>query len=154
MKKKKMLFQTAKTVLLSLLFYGAVSFENAQKERLLVLFAVFAVYLALGWLRGFLKNWEWVYTLSFLLDIMLVYTLEYHSRLLINYFLHIFYFVIMLEAFLSLERKRALMMGSAAVILSLIKYVILVYYKTIFANVSQLIFFFLLGALILVTLNA
>jgi signal transduction histidine kinase len=79
-----------------------------------------------------------------------VFTLEINSRLLINYFFHSFYIVILLEAALTLSLKSGIIIGAAAVLVSLIKYVYLIYYKFNLSNVSQLAFFLMLNGLILV----
>ncbi|WP_214659259.1 sensor histidine kinase [Candidatus Formimonas warabiya] len=154
MKDKKMALHLGKIGVLSLLFYGAVYFENAQQERLVVLLFVFVAYLALGIGRHFLlRNKDSWYALSFFLDIGLVYTLEVHSRLLINYFFHFFYLIILLEAFLTLKRNRGLLIGAVAVLVSLIKYGFLIYYKFSLATVSQMVFFLFANVLILVMIS-
>ncbi len=145
--------QALKTVILSVLFCGAVYFENAQQQRLMILIGIFAAYIAVGLLRGMLKRNEFLYSCSFLLDIALVYTMEHQSRLLINYFLHSFYIIILLETALTLKRSKGLMIGTAAVLVSLIKYTLLIYYKFNLANVSQMAFFLLANVLILVIVN-
>jgi len=151
MEKKRRLFYTIKTMLLIILFCSAVYFENAQQQRLFILIAVFLVYLAVG--LGRLKSGpagRW-YSLSFAADIALVFALEYNSRLLINYFFHSFYIFILLEAALTLPLKRGIAIGAASVLVSLIKYAYLIYYKFNLSNVSQLAFFLMLNGLILVT---
>ena len=76
--------------------------------------------------------------------------MEQNSRLLINYFFHSFYIIVLLEAALSLPLRRGIVVGAAAVIISLIKYGYLIYYKFNLANVSQMAFFLLVNVLILV----
>lgn len=150
MEKKRRLFYIIKTILLVILFCSAVYFENAQQQRLFILIAVFLVYLAVGLGRltsGPAGRW---YSLSFAADIALVFALEYNSRLLINYFFHSFYIFILLEAALTLPLKRGIAIGTASVLVSLIKYVYLIYYKFNLSNVSQLAFFLMLNGLILV----
>ena len=139
-----------KTIILSILFCGAVYFENAQTQRLYILIAVFALFLAAGFCRIPMKPSSKYYYLSFFIDIALIFALEYNSRLLINYFLHSFYMIILLEAVLSLELRRGIIIGTAAVLVSLIKYAYLIYYKFNLSNVSQLAFFLLINVLILV----
>jgi len=149
MEKRKRLLYIIKTILLSILFFSAVYFENAQQQRLFVLVSVFLLYLCvgLGRLAAGVSKW---YHLSFILDIALVFFLEFNSRLLINYFFHSFYIIILLEAALTLPLKRGIAIGSAAVLVSLIKYIYLIYYKFNLSNVSQLAFFLMVNALILV----
>lgn len=150
MEKRRKLFYAIKIILLSTLFCAAVYFENAQQQRLFLLATVFLLYLAVGFGRlipSHDSNW---YCLSFIIDITLVFILEFNSRLLINYFFHSFYIVILLEAALTLPLKKGIIIGAAAVIVSLIKYVYLIYYKFNLSNVSQLAFFLMLNGLILV----
>lgn len=151
MSNRRRLIYLLKTIILTILFCAAVYFENAQQQRLFVLVAVFALYLAAGFGRGFIKPESTLYYLSFIIDIALAYTLEYNSRLLINYFFHSFYIAILLEAALTLGLRRGITIGAAVVLVSLIKYAYLVYYKFNLANISQLAFFLMVNVLILVT---
>lgn len=144
------LLHLLKATVLTVMFCTAVYFENAQQQRLLVLIGVFALYLAIGFGRGFIQPESRLYFLSFIADITLVYVLEYNSRLLINYFFHSFYIIILLEAALTLGLKRGIAIGAAAVLISLIKYAYLIYYKFNLSNVSQLAFFLMVNVLILV----
>jgi signal transduction histidine kinase len=86
----------------------------------------------------------------FLVDIALIYILESNSRLLINYFFHSFYIIIFLEASLILPLKKGITIGIITVIISMIKYVYLIYYKFNLSNVSQMVFFLMVNILILV----
>lgn len=150
MDKRKRLLYIARTIILTILFCAAVYFENAQQQRLLILMALFGLFIAAGLFRlraGYESKW---YAASFIADLLLVFSLEYNSRLLINYFFHSFYIFILLEAALTLPLKRGIAIGSASVLVSLIKYVYLIYYKFNLSNVSQLAFFLLVNALILV----
>lgn len=153
MLSKKVSAQILKIVILTALFCGAVYFENAQQQRLFILLGVFAAYIVVGLFRVMLKGNESLYSYSFLLDTALVYAMEHQSRLLINYFLHSFYIIILLEVSLTLKRNRGLVIGTAAVLVSLIKYVLLIHYKFNLSNVSQMAFFLLANVLILVIVN-
>lgn len=150
MEKQRRRFQLIKAVVLTILFCTAVYFENAQQQRLLVLVAVFVLYLAPGFARSFMQAGSTGYFISFFADIALVYMLELNSRLLINYFLHSFYIIILLEAALTLGLRRGALIGGFAVVISLIKYIYLIYYKFNLSNVSQLAFFLMVNILILV----
>ena len=98
MEKGRRLFSIIKAILFTLLFCTAIYFENAQRQRLYALVFIFALYLAVGFGRGLIRRYDNLYFLSFILDIALVYTLEYNSRLLINYFFHSFYIAVLLES--------------------------------------------------------
>lgn len=86
---------------------------------------------------------------SFLFDILLVFLLEQNSRLLINYFFHSFYIIIVLESSLLLDLKKGLSIGVITVIVSVIKYAYLIYYKFNLSSVSQMAFFLMVNILIL-----
>lgn len=150
MEIKKRLLYLLKTVILLILFCTAVYFENAQQQRLFLLVGIFVLYWAAGFGRGIINRGSKLYYLSFLLDIALVYALEYNSRLLINYFFHSFYIIILLESSLLLGLRKGMAVGAAAVLVSLIKYIYLIYYKFNLSNVSQLAFFLMVNVLILV----
>lgn len=150
MKNGKHLFYLLKLVLSAVLFCGAVFFENAQQQRLFLLVFIFAAYLASGYARCLIKNDKMYFYLTFYLDIALIFLLEQNSRLLINYFFHSFYIIVLLEAALSLPLRRGIAVGAAAVVVSMIKYGYLIYYKFNLASVSQMAFFLLVNVLILV----
>lgn len=150
MEKGRRLLYVLKAIIITILFFAAVYFENAQQQRLYLLVSVFVLYLAVGFARGRISRDSTLYYLSFILDIALIFILEYNSRLLINYFFHSFYIIMLLEAALSLGFKRGMTIGVIAVLVSLIKYVYLIYYKFNLSNVSQLAFFLMISVLILV----
>jgi len=139
-----------KFMILIILFSAALYFENAQQQRLLVLVGIFVIYLFCNLGKCFIKHDSKLYFISFIIDIVLVYILEYNSRLLINYFFHSFYIIILLESALSLDMKRGVIIGLFAVLVSLIKYVYLIYYKFNLSNVSQMAFFLMVNGLILI----
>lgn len=153
MEKKIKLLYLIKAVVLTVLFSAALYFENAQQQRLFSLSIIFIVYMVIGFLRCFNKSGSNLYFISFIVDIAVVYILEYNSRLLINYFFHSFYIIILLEAALSLNMKKGIAIGSIAVFVSMIKYIYLIYYKFNLSNVSQMAFFLMANALILVTVG-
>lgn len=148
--KENKLFYLLKFILSIVLFCGAVYFENAQLQRLFLLVLIFAVFLVSGFVRGLIKQEMYYFYLTFYVDIALIFLMEQNSRLLINYFFHSFYIIILLEAALSLTLRRGVIIGAAAVLVSLIKYGYLIYYKFNLANISQMAFFLLVNVLILV----
>jgi signal transduction histidine kinase len=76
--------------------------------------------------------------------------MELNSRLLINYLFHSFYIIVLLEASLTLELAKGIILGSLIVLVSMIKYIYLIYYKFNLSNMSQMMFFFMINILILV----
>lgn len=150
MARGKKLLYLLKFIFSAVLFCGAVYFENAQEQRLVLLILIYAAFLTCGIARFLIKPDKLYFYLTFYLDIALIYFMEQNSRLLINYFFHSFYIIILLEAALSLNLKRGVTAGAAAVLVSLIKYGYLIYYKFNLANISQMAFFLLINVLILV----
>lgn len=148
--REKKLFYFLKFILSIVLFCGAVYFENAQQQRLFLLVLIFVVFLGSGIVRCLIKQETLYFYLTFYVDIALIFLLEQNSRLLINYFFHSLYIIILLEAALSLNLRRGVFIGTAAVLVSLIKYGYLIYYKFNLANISQMSFFLLVNVLILV----
>ncbi|MGE5678051.1 MAG: sensor histidine kinase [Pseudomonadota bacterium] len=143
-------FYFIKSAILTILFSAAVYFENAQQARFFTLVALFLLYLAAGFSRQiFGASGKWYYY-SFFLDTALVFALEFNSRLLINYFFHSFYIFILLEAALALPLRRGITAGAISVLVSLIKYAYLIYYKFDLSSVSQMAFFLMVNGLILV----
>lgn len=143
-------FYFLKFILSLALFCGAVYFENAQQQRLFLLVLIFAAFLGSGFVRYLMNQETFYFYLTFFMDIALIFFMEQNSRLLINYFFHSFYIIVLLEAALSLTLRRGVIVGAAAVLVSLIKYGYLIYYKFNLANISQMAFFLLVNVLILV----
>jgi len=148
--EKKYLY-LLKLILSTALFCGALFFENAQERRIILLVTIFAAYLAVGFVRFLTGQNHRYFYWSIYLDIILIFLMEQNSRLLINYFFHSFYIIILLEAVLSLDLKKGILTGSAAVLVSMIKYGYLIYYKLSLASISQMAFFLMVNILILVT---
>jgi len=140
----------AKITVLTILFFSALYFENAQQHRLLVLVVVFFVLIANNIYKYFSNKQSKIYGLLFIIDLVLIYLLELNSRLLINYFLHSFYIIILLEASITLPIKNGIIIGIITIIISMIKFIYLVYYKFNLLNFSQMIFFLLINILIMV----
>lgn len=150
MDKNIKLINLIKCIVLTVLFIAALYFENAQQLRVIILIAVFICYLAVDFYRSFLKRDSKLYFLSFILNIILAYSLEYNSRLLINYFFHSFYIVILFEAALLMDMKKGIIIGLITLFVSMIKYAYLIYYKFNLSSISQMAFFLMFNILILV----
>lgn len=148
--KDKRLLYLLKLIVSMFLFLGALYFENPQQIRLYILVVVFLLYLTTGFVKAFLKKENKLYIIFFILDIAFIYIMEYNSRLLINYFFHSFYIIVLLEASLTLGFKNGILIGIFTLSVSMIKYVYLIYYKFNYSNVSQLSFFLMVNILIIV----
>lgn len=146
---KKMFF-IIKMLALTILFLSALYFENAQQQRLIVLVVVFFIFISNNIYKYFSNKENKVYPLLFILDLVLIYIFELNSRLLINYFLHSLYIIILLEASITLPINKGIIIGAITIIASLLKFIYLIYYKFNLSNISQLVFFLIINILILV----
>ncbi len=150
---KKKYFLIIKLLLSLSLFLLAINFEKASNERLKVLLGIFACYFLLGILRKVLIKKRIVYIVSFIIEIILIYTIEYNSRFLINYFYHLLYILTLIDISINLKRKNSIVIGIILVTVSLIKYVFLVYYELNLSNISEMAFFTLISVFVLLILN-
>ena len=147
--KSLMLYYGLKTVLLSALVIIGISFENARGSRLYFLIAYFSIYIAMGYFREkTTKNRNTLCTISFIIDIALVYGMESNSKYLINYLYHPFYVIIMAEAAFLLK-KNGLKIGILSAGISSIKFIQWIYYYRDFTNISATLFHFLIMAFVL-----
>ncbi|MGF7059377.1 sensor histidine kinase [Brassicibacter mesophilus] len=151
--KKKNLFNVLKILLVAIILWAALKFENANNMRLIILIGTSLLYIVVGIIRSYFIKRSSVYPLLFLFDVTIVFLLEYNSKYMINYFLHSLYLLILLEAALMLNRKKGIIIGIITVAASLVKYLILIYYKSNFSNISQMAFFTLINVFVLVTIN-
>lgn len=138
-----------KTAILLVLFISALYFENAQQQRLLILIAVFLLFIINNVVKYFVNKKGKLYCILFIVDLSLIYILEVNSRLLINYFLHSFYIIILLEASITLEVKKGITIGAITTVVSMIKFFYLTYFKFNLSTISQMVFFLLINILIL-----
>lgn len=150
MGKYKRFLYILKAALFISLFTSALYFENAKQQRLITLCLLFFVFLGVNTGKYFIKDKRRIYLMSFILEAALIYLIEFNSRLLINYFFHSFYIIVLLEASLTLELTRGIILGTLIVLVSMVKYIYLIYYKFNLSNVSQMMFFFMINILILI----
>lgn len=148
--KKHLNLYIIKIIIYTIFFILSLYFENAQQQRLYILIAVFFIFVANNISKYFINKQNKLYITSFLIDLALIYMLELNSRLLINYFLHSFYILVLLEASITLEIKSGMIIGISTIIVSLIKFIYLVYYKFNLSNISQMFFFLMVNILILI----
>ncbi len=123
---------------INLIIFGfALSFEGASPERTTILVLLFAGLVAWGLIRPRFKNGQ---AFWYAADAVLILLLEYQSKYLVNYFFHILYISAIVEAGISLDRKRGTF---AAVILSaaaLSKYFYAMGFDVNASTLSQLLF--------------
>ncbi len=140
----------SKTLLNLVIFLLALSFEGASPERTAVLVMVFAGLTAWGFVRLFVPR---VRSWGLGMDIAFIYLLEYQSKYLVNYFFHILYIPIILEAGISLDRKKANLVAVAAAFAALSKFMVVMKYEFNGATLSQLLFNLFALAFLITLLN-
>ncbi len=148
--EKNKWFCILKILILSILFILAAYFENAQQQRLFILISVFLFFIANNILKYFINEKGRFYFALFAVDLVLIYILETNSRLLINYFLHSFYIILLFEAAVTLEIKHGIIIGIADILVSMVKFIYLTYFRFNLSSISQMVFFFTISILILI----
>ncbi len=148
--EKNKWFCILKILILSILFILAAYFENAQQQRLFILISVFLLFIANNILKYFINEKGRFYFALFAVDLVLIYILETNSRLLINYFLHSFYIILLFEAAVTLEIKHGIIIGIADILVSMVKFIYLTYFRFNLSSISQMVFFFTISILILI----
>ncbi len=148
--EKNKWFCILKILILSILFILAAYFENAQQQRLFILISVFLLFIANNILKYFINEKGRFYFALFAVDLVLIYILETNSRLLINYFLHSFYIILLFEAAVTLEIKHGIIIGIADILVSMVKFIYLTYLRFNLSSISQMVFFFTISILILI----
>ncbi len=123
--EKKKTFYILKLIITFILFYGSVVFENTLTNRLYIFIGIYTLYIITGLLRYKKEQNKIILAWSFLADILLIFSFEYNSRYLINYYLHFFYIIVILESFLWLDIKKSVIVSSICIFVSSIKFIIL-----------------------------
>lgn len=119
-----------------LLFLIALSYEEAGRERLTLLLLLFSAYM--GW--GFIRHLLTPHALYFLIDALLLYFLEYESKFALNYFFHLLYVMLLLEAGFTLPRKSFYVAFFLITPLSLVKFFFLLFYQWNAKSISEFLF--------------
>jgi signal transduction histidine kinase len=123
---------------INLIIFGfALSFEGASPERTALLVLLFASFVAWGFLRPRIKTGGGFW---YAVDAALVFFLEYQSKYLVNYFFHILYISAMVEAGISLDRKKGNIAAAILSVAALSKYIYAMGFGVSASILSQLIF--------------
>ncbi len=126
---------------LTVIFFGlAWTYEAIHFPRAYIFIIGFLGYAFLIILR--MKSWSNRINISaYIASILLVILLEYNSRYIINYFIHILYILLIIELAVSLERKKDLWIGALIVVAGMYKYVTLIQYKPAISTYAEATFF-------------
>lgn len=172
-RNSRLLLVTLRLIIMGACMLAALHLENPSPERLAVLAVFMSVLLLWVNLRdlvpgrllgrfgkaagrekeGGRPEQGRLLMLVFLGDVALLYILEQNSRFILNYYLHLLYFVLMVNAGVSLSRKQGLLVNSAALIVFLSKFARLLSANYSPFNVSLAMFSFFTGILTLIIIS-
>ena len=141
-----------KITIILVLFYGALRHENALTYRTINFMILVILYLSINLMRSKIKNNNILF-LSYIIEIGIISLMEYNSRYLVNYLFHLFYFLTLLHIPFNVNKNHSLILSIVLIIISSMKFVILLYNKPIFGNLAQSIFFILTGVFIAFLMN-
>ncbi|MGE5415664.1 MAG: sensor histidine kinase [Acidobacteriota bacterium] len=131
-------------------FLAALRLEQPSPQRLLWLVLLAAGLIVVNSLSIVYRKLDasselWTYVLQ----VLLLYTLEQNSRFVINYYLHLIYFVIILRAGIQLSRPAGFIAGLGAFMVGMIKFVVLLRLDSSSANESLTVYSLFAGVTIL-----
>lgn len=121
--RNNVLFIFFRDLIMILTFILAVVYEHAGMGRLFLLTAVFVLFFLWTHLRElFLLKFHKYLNLSFFVDIILLVVLDYNSKYVVDYYFNIYYFFVLIEAGILLERGRRLFISFAVIAGAFIKF--------------------------------
>ncbi len=136
-------------IMVVFLFYTAFIYENAKDIRAILLISLFCIYFIIFIIHHRIKSYSKTTILLYVSEIGLIFTIEMYSKYAINYFIHSLYIIIILDAALTLNKKKGLIINIAAVLISQIKYIYLISINKSITNIAGMVFFILINLLIL-----
>jgi DNA-binding CsgD family transcriptional regulator len=145
-------FYYIKTFLVAAIMFFALSFERTVSVRLFYFLYLTAAYVVSGIVRGFFANSSKIKFATYFIDIAIIFAMESLTRYVINYALHTFYIITMVEAAKELNKKQFLIIAFVAGAASLAKYVNMLLLSSAFTKVAETVFFTLFTVFIVVTL--
>jgi len=147
----KKYFWLLKFFITALIIFLALRFERTASVRLFY-FAYLAIgYVSVGIVRKLFIISNNIRLLTFFIDIAIVFTMETLTRYVINYALHTFYIVILIDAYMELDKKPFAIIGSVAGLTSLLKYINMLLLTRSFSKVAETVFFSLFTIFIIFT---
>jgi DNA-binding CsgD family transcriptional regulator len=137
-----------KTVVSIVILALAYNFERALGIRAIYFTGLGLVYIILSILRNFAFKRERYIFSSFFVEIILIFLLEIISRYIINYPIHILYFITIVESAVFLRNKRFLYIGIEMSILSSTKFVNQIILSRSYSKIGESVFFILITFLV------
>jgi DNA-binding CsgD family transcriptional regulator len=135
----------------ALIIFLALRFERTASVRLFYFVYLAIGYVFVGVVRKFFIRSHNIRLLTFFIDIAIIFTMETLTRYVINYALHTFYIVILIDAYLELEKKSFALIGATAGLASLLKYINMLLLSRSFTKVAETVFFSLFTVFIIFT---
>lgn len=143
-------FFYGKYALIGILFGLGVWFDDVQTPRLMVLSFLLTVFVSLNlWrdLKGLYHDSPWLYTL----DVGLIFTMEFYSRYVINYFFHVFYILLILEFAYLITAKKWWVPASLAIMAATVKHLYLLNLTFSVGKLAEAGFFIMMNLTLVIT---
>jgi len=129
------------------LMYEAIHFPRAY--QFIISFILFAGLIIMRYRMDKIstsnKKSQVYILISYMISIVIVVSLEYNSRYIINYFIHILYILLLLELSVTLKEIKNLWVGMLIILAGMYKYTVLVTYKPAISTYAEALFFLLLN---------
>jgi signal transduction histidine kinase len=147
-KKKIYLF---KFVAIIFIFLGTILFENFHTNRLYFFIGIFMLLFIIQFFKSRINSKYKVQI--YLLELILIFVLEYYSRYAINYFIHSLFILLIFDASINLEKKCNIIFGILLLSVASYKYIYIINIKRNIDSIAQYFLFITLNISILVVLN-
>ncbi len=121
--KNSMLFVFFRDLIMLVTFVLALVYEHAGSRRLILLITFFIVFFLWIHLREiFLKKMGKYLYLSFFADIVLLMLIDFSSKYVVDYYFNIYYFFVLIEVGMLLDRSKRLLVSFAVIAAAFIKF--------------------------------
>lgn len=135
----------------AVIMFLALRFERTASVRLFYFICLAIGFVSVGVVRKFFIRNNNIKFITFLVDIAIVFAMETLTRYVINYALHTFYIVILIDAYMELEKKSFVLIGTTAGLASLLKYLNMLLLTRSYSKVAETVFFSLFTVFIIIT---
>lgn len=104
-------------------FVLALILEHAATERLILMATLFVLFFVWVHLRDlFHRQFERFLSFSFAVDIVILILLDYHSKYVVNYYINVYYFFVLIAAGFIPHPKKRLIASFVIILAAFIKY--------------------------------
>lgn len=126
-------FYRVKMLINIIIFIGIVNFEKALYPRNLFLYGIFVLIILSNLLKSKVKKHM---VALIIIEVFLIFLLEYNSKFIMNYFIHILYVLMIFELSVIFKIKKVLLFCGLIIVISSIKLVSLLSLQMNFENIS------------------